>query len=246
MLGNHHQNFYRVLSLWLGLFFCFIVQGQRLHFADSILSFGGITVGDTIKLSYHFQNISQETIFIDNIQSTCGCTVPNWTKQAIQPNQKDSFEVEFHSKEQQGHVHKLLVVDYHGGTKPSNQYHDTLVFHGDVFPPLPQYQDFFPYKKEHLLLLTPVIYLGNIQGRHWAEGRMTLGLRNQQKEKVQIEGLPKGTKYAPKQIKNGETTIIQLKIPTASLTEKGWVEKTCKVQGKKSGDWFLMKLQYQQ
>lgn len=47
---------------------------------------------------FKFQNPSTEPIIIDNIRTTCGCTVPVWEKTPILPDSTTEIKVHFDAK----------------------------------------------------------------------------------------------------------------------------------------------------
>jgi hypothetical protein len=244
MLNSFHHFKKRVLIFGLGLFFCLssFAQGQFLRWRETQLELGMLTEGDSVSGFFQFQNVSKGPVILKKLQTTCGCTSTNFVEgKSIAPQSVDSFAYRFLSAGQVGHLHKLLVVEYE-----ANQlnFSDTLLLHGEVQPPQPPYRARFPYKNEHMLLLTPLVVFGNISEKEVAKAKITLGLEGRKKEKVEVLYLPKGFRLKSKWIKEQQVNVLWLEVKLKKLENKGFVEIPFLLKGKKTGETFDMKLSY--
>lgn len=59
--------------------------------------FGKIPQGNPVTYEFKFENIGTEPLIINKVESTCGCTVPQYTKTPIKPGDKGSISVTFNA-----------------------------------------------------------------------------------------------------------------------------------------------------
>ena len=74
-------------------------------------SFGTIKELDSIEHSYVIKNIGKNPLVIKRIETTCGCTVPEWSKVPVKPNDKTTIKVVFTAKSGVvGKVQKSVII----------------------------------------------------------------------------------------------------------------------------------------
>ena len=79
--------------------------GEFLHFDTCRLSVGTINEKSQPKTVYfHFQNVSQQTITLNKVTTTCGCTVAGFSKKPLAPNEESIISLTFHPKNRPGTV----------------------------------------------------------------------------------------------------------------------------------------------
>lgn len=64
--------------------------------------FGTIAEGEVIEHVFNFKNTGQAPLVISNIQASCGCTSPDWTKTPIKPGEEGFVKVVFNSAGKSG------------------------------------------------------------------------------------------------------------------------------------------------
>ena len=69
-----------------------------IEFGESEYDFGSVTEGEKVKHVYAFKNTGQEPLIISNAKATCGCTVPQWTREPIAPGDSGELTVVFDTK----------------------------------------------------------------------------------------------------------------------------------------------------
>lgn len=73
--------------------------------------FGTVKPLTTNTYKFRFTNTGDVPLTIENARASCGCTVPNWPKEPIMPNQSSEIEVEFTPKETQlGTQEKQITI----------------------------------------------------------------------------------------------------------------------------------------
>lgn len=78
--------------------------------------FGDITRHQPVKHNFSFKNISGAPLSIDNVRTTCGCTVPDWPEAPILPDSNGIIIVEYDARDE-GYFKKQIKVYFHGQRK---------------------------------------------------------------------------------------------------------------------------------
>lgn len=93
-----------------------IIEEARKHAETSLalsepsFDFGKIKKGDAVEHVFEVTNTGKNPLVISNVQPTCGCTVPDFTKDPIAPGQKGKITLKFNSANFDGVVHKSAEV----------------------------------------------------------------------------------------------------------------------------------------
>ncbi len=61
-------------------------------------NFGKISQFEAQVHEFHFQNITDAPIVIDNVRTTCGCTSPSWSYAPILPDSSTTIAVHYDAK----------------------------------------------------------------------------------------------------------------------------------------------------
>ncbi|SEN51210.1 Protein of unknown function [bacterium A37T11] len=73
--------------------------------------FGTIKDGDKVSHEFVFTNSGKTPLIISNVQATCGCTTPEYTKTPINPGGEGTIKVIYNSSGQgAGPKHKTVTV----------------------------------------------------------------------------------------------------------------------------------------
>lgn len=79
--------------------------------------FGTIPQGKPVYHVFKISNKGTTALKLDNVQATCGCTTPEWNKEAIAPGATDKIKVGYNAAAE-GPFEKFITVSYNGnGTK---------------------------------------------------------------------------------------------------------------------------------
>jgi hypothetical protein len=92
----------------------------RIQFAEKQHDFGDLVQGESVTYKFAFQNTGTEPLMILNVQTTCGCTAPQWPKKPIPPGEGGEIVVTFNSTKKMGRVNKIITV-YTNGEKPEEK-----------------------------------------------------------------------------------------------------------------------------
>jgi Protein of unknown function (DUF1573) len=85
-----------------------------LQFADSVHDFGTLQEGDVVEYEFEYTNIGKKEVLINDASSTCGCTVPEYSREPIAPKAKGVMKIKFNSAGKFGAVEKPISV-YNNG-----------------------------------------------------------------------------------------------------------------------------------
>lgn len=82
----------------------------NLALSEPEFDFGKIKKGDKVEHVYEVTNTGKNPLIISSVVPTCGCTVPEFTKDPIMPGQKGKVTLKFDSTNFQGIVHKTAQL----------------------------------------------------------------------------------------------------------------------------------------
>jgi hypothetical protein len=79
-------------------------------FDTEVHDFGNIKEGVQAEHTFKFTNTGKEPIVITNVQASCGCTTPTWSKEPIKPGAQGSVTAIYNSKGRPGNFNKAVTV----------------------------------------------------------------------------------------------------------------------------------------
>lgn len=95
---------------------------------DTAFNFGSIKQGEKINLKFRCLNTGNKPLVLTNVRPGCGCTVADYSKEAILPNKEGWVTASFDSKRFCGEVHKSILA----ASNTSNDRERTLQFTGTI------------------------------------------------------------------------------------------------------------------
>ena len=72
--------------------------------------FGIINEGDVVEHTFTFTNTGKAPLVIVNAKGSCGCTVPEWTKEPVAPGATGSMLVKFNSNGKPNAQNKQVTI----------------------------------------------------------------------------------------------------------------------------------------
>lgn len=94
---------------------------------DSLVDFGTVKKGETKTIQFRFRNTGDKPLIVADVVAGCGCTVPEFTREAVQPGKEGFVKAAFNSNGQPPTVHKTITV----ATNTRKQL-DTIGFIGEI------------------------------------------------------------------------------------------------------------------
>ena len=86
------------------------MEQTKVNFAAVKHDFGKIKQGDIAKHTFNFTNTGDKPLVLTRVKPSCGCTTPNWTREAIAPGESGTIDVAFNSGGKRGMQNKTVVV----------------------------------------------------------------------------------------------------------------------------------------
>jgi len=87
-----------------------------IKFESKEFDFGTITSGEHVSHRFKFKNTGSENLYINKVEASCGCTVVNYSKDAVLPDAESFIEIVFDSSNYHGLQIKNITV--FANTKP--------------------------------------------------------------------------------------------------------------------------------
>lgn len=82
----------------------------EITFNESEYDFGTIKEGEIVEHTFSFKNTGKSPLVIVNAKGSCGCTVPKWPKEPIQPGGTGEFLVVFNSNGKPNLQNKQVTI----------------------------------------------------------------------------------------------------------------------------------------
>jgi hypothetical protein len=99
---------------------------EVLILKETTHSFGKIPQGRPTTYNFEITNIGKEPLRLENVQASCGCTTPEWTKDPIAAGANATIKVGYNAYAE-GAFNKSVTIFYNGNQTK------TLTITGDVY-----------------------------------------------------------------------------------------------------------------
>ncbi|MGG8496853.1 DUF1573 domain-containing protein [Tenacibaculum sp. TC6] len=99
-----------ILSFVAILFITITVSAQEFKFETEVIDYGKVALGSEGKRVFEFTNVGDAPLVINDIRSTCGCTVPKKPEKPIMPGEKGQIEVSYDTKRPGGFSKAITVL----------------------------------------------------------------------------------------------------------------------------------------
>ncbi|MCL7754985.1 DUF1573 domain-containing protein [Polaribacter sp. Z022] len=85
-------------TLLVLFFISFSINAQEFKFEKETINYGKVEKSSNGERVFVFTNVGDKPLIIKNIQSTCGCTVPEKPEKPIMPGKKGEIKVSYNTK----------------------------------------------------------------------------------------------------------------------------------------------------
>lgn len=82
----------------------------KFTFVQDVFDFGQIKQGEKVSYSYKFKNTGSTPLIISSASASCGCTVPSYPEEPIQPGEESKIDVVFDSNGKMGMQTKTITL----------------------------------------------------------------------------------------------------------------------------------------
>jgi len=86
------------------------VNVARMTFEETTHNFGTVEEGEIVEHVFAFTNTGEVPLLISDARSTCGCTVPDWPKEVIEPGEDGEIKVLFKTMGKRDRQEKPVII----------------------------------------------------------------------------------------------------------------------------------------
>ncbi|MFN9710803.1 MAG: DUF1573 domain-containing protein [Bacteroidota bacterium] len=86
----------------------------QLRFSETNYDFGKIPQGRPVYHVFSIENTGLDTLKVENVQTSCGCTTPEYSKDPVLKGGKLDLKVGYNAASE-GNFEKSITVTYNGG-----------------------------------------------------------------------------------------------------------------------------------
>lgn len=94
----------------------------QFKFKETSFDFGVLVEGEKVAHTFRYKNVGKSDLIISSVSTTCGCTVPHYSKEPLKPGEEADLEVVFSSSGKHGMQHKTITIL--ANTQPNRTYLD--------------------------------------------------------------------------------------------------------------------------
>ncbi len=91
-----------------------------MKFKETSYDFGNIIQGEKVLHSFKYQNVGKSPLRIKQAIGSCGCTIPSYSQDLVEPTGYNEIHVEFDSDGLSGEIEKTITL-YTNGNPNINQ-----------------------------------------------------------------------------------------------------------------------------
>ena len=91
-----------------------VAPADAIHFQESLYDFGKIPQGRPVHHVFTIENHAADTLKVENVQTSCGCTTPEYSKEPVLKGGKVDIKVGYNAASE-GQFEKSITVTYNGG-----------------------------------------------------------------------------------------------------------------------------------
>jgi len=130
----HHLNPFLVLTiaLFLAAAFTMTVSAQELSLDKEVHDYGNVAKGGDGSCYFTITNTGTEPLTITRAKGSCGCTVPDWPREAIAPGESAKMKVTYDTK-RPGRINKSVTITSNAKATPTK----VVRIKGNVTVPAP-------------------------------------------------------------------------------------------------------------
>lgn len=87
---------------------------ESIKLPEMSFDFGKIPQGKPVTHNFIVENIGKDTLRIENVQASCGCTTPEWSNAPVLTGNKTTIKVGYNAASE-GAFEKSMTIYYNGG-----------------------------------------------------------------------------------------------------------------------------------
>ena len=103
------KNLIMILLVLVGFSTANAQNSPKFQFTTEVIDYGEIQKGSDGVRVFEFKNIGTEPLIIENVYSSCGCTVPSWTRTPVQPGESGEIQVKYDTN-RPGPIRRTITI----------------------------------------------------------------------------------------------------------------------------------------
>lgn len=93
------------------------LKPENVSFKNEIHDFGNVQEGPSADYEFTFKNTGKEPIILTNVQASCGCTTPSWSKDPVLPGKTGTVKASYNTVGRPGPFTKSITVTSNAGVR---------------------------------------------------------------------------------------------------------------------------------
>ena len=110
--------FISILSLFIFAFSFSQEKQAEIKFEEKLIDYGEIEFDSDGKRTFKFTNIGNAPLVFNRISSSCGCTVPEWSREPVMPGKTTKIKVRYDTK-RVGPINKSVTLTSNATNEPT-------------------------------------------------------------------------------------------------------------------------------
>lgn len=112
------KNLVLTIALFLAAAFTMTVSAQELSLDKEVHDYGNVAKGGDGSCYFTITNTGTEPLTITRAKGSCGCTVPDWPREAIAPGESAKMKVTYDTK-RPGRINKSVTITSNAKATPT-------------------------------------------------------------------------------------------------------------------------------
>ena len=79
-------------------------------FSEEIHDFGRVIQGEKVSFAFKFKNVGKANLIITDAKGSCGCTIADYPKTPVAPNEEGVIDVTFNTENKKGYQNKTITI----------------------------------------------------------------------------------------------------------------------------------------
>jgi hypothetical protein len=93
-----------------------VAADDALGLVQTEYDFGNIAQNKPVYYTFEFVNKGKTELKLDNVQASCGCTTPEWSKEPVAPGAKGTIKVGYNAAAE-GAFDKFITITYNNQSR---------------------------------------------------------------------------------------------------------------------------------
>ena len=139
----------------------FSQQSMEVFLAETSHDFGKISEeGGIVTYTFSYYNAGSESVSIERINASCGCTSTEWSTEIVMPGDSGWFIIGYDPDKRPGIIDRTATIHFTNGTE---NYDATVHITGYVKEKPRSVEDLYPYDLGHVHCSRKMVYYGKIK-----------------------------------------------------------------------------------